>query len=244
LLRLLDVDLDFFVHGAAHWRDRGHGRLDASDYPAWSVDEALDVLYARCGLIGRLPGFVVEHHAELFDRWRDGIAAGVLHPPFHVTHVDAHADLGLGDAGYLHLMTSLLFEAPERRREPGDALADGNFLAFAIACRWVAELDYVFNEEGGNDVMPYVMEGFNADAAHIQLAALTPSQIDELLHLGKPQPVRLEPRVPFRAMPCHQFSAESAFDVVCIARSPAFTPATSDVIFDAIRERFIDEVTQ
>jgi hypothetical protein len=38
-------------------------------------------------LTGRLPGLVVEHHGELFARWRDAIDAAILHAPFHVTHV-------------------------------------------------------------------------------------------------------------------------------------------------------------
>jgi hypothetical protein len=32
------------------------------------------------------------------------------------------------------------------------------------------------------------------------------------------------------------------FDVVCLARSPEHTPASSDTLFDEIRERFIDEL--
>jgi len=31
------------------------------------------------------------------------------------------------------------------------------------------------------------------------------------------------------------------FDVVCLARSPAYTPAESDALFDEIRDLFIDE---
>jgi hypothetical protein len=100
-----------------------------------------------CGLTGRLPGFVVEHHGELFARWRDATDAGVLRAPFHVTHVDAHADLGLRDAGYMHLLSDLLFRTPEHRRDPGEHLNDGNYLIFAAGCRWLAGLDYVYNRE-------------------------------------------------------------------------------------------------
>lgn len=79
--RVLDLDLDFFVYGVEHWRDRDHGRLDPEDYPAWSLHETLAFLQTGCGLTGRLPGFVVEHHGELFARWRDAIDAGVLRAP-------------------------------------------------------------------------------------------------------------------------------------------------------------------
>jgi hypothetical protein len=227
-------------------RDRDHGRLDADDYPAWALDEALDFLQTRCGLTGRLPGFVVEHHGEVFYRWRDAIDAGGLQVPFHVTHVDAHADLGLGDAGYLHLMSDLLFRDPEERRDPGKDLGDGNYLAFAIACRWLSGLDYVYNRDdadgyGPGDLMPYHMEGKRRDADHIQLAAMTRSQIDNIFHAERFEPTRLEPLVPFRALGWPQFTAAEPFDLVCLARSPEYTPATCDEIFEAIRGRFIDE---
>jgi len=62
-----------------------------------------------------VPGFVVEHHGDLFAQWRAAIEGGMLRVPFSVTHVDAHADLGLGDSGYEHLMTSFLFEPAEGR---------------------------------------------------------------------------------------------------------------------------------
>lgn len=244
--RVLDLDLDFFVHGVEHWRDRDAGRLDADDYPARSVDEALDFLQGRCGLTGRLPGFVVEHHGELFARWRDAIDGGVLQPPFHVTHVDAHADLGLGDAGYVHLMSDLLFRDPQDRRDPGEHLADGNYLLFAIGCRWLSGLDYVYNRnelpgEGPGDLMPYAMEGYRPDAEHIELPVFTRGQIDDLLFGGRPEPVRREPRVPFRALPFRQYRASAPFDLICLARSPEYTPATCDPIYDAIREQFIVE---
>ena len=35
-------------------------------------------------------------------------------------------------------MTSFLFESAEDRRDPGTAPEDGNYLAFAIGCRWLA----------------------------------------------------------------------------------------------------------
>ena len=243
--RVLDLDLDFFVDGVAHWREPDRGRLDADEYPAWSLDGTLNFLQTRCGLTERLPGFVVGDHGELFYRWRDAIDARVLRAPFHVTH----ADLGLGDFGYVHLMSDLLFREPQDRRDPGDALNGSNYLAFAIGCRWLSGLDYVYNRdnpEGLNpgDLMWCLMEGFSADADHIQPAALTKRQIDnELLSFGdqRPTPARLEPRVPFRHMGWPQFTAPEPFDFVCLAHSEEYTPETCDELFDAIRERFIDE---
>jgi hypothetical protein len=246
--RVLDLDLDFFLTDAAILRGPDDGRLDGADFPPWPLEQVLAFLHERCGLTDPLPGFVVENHGELFTRWREAIDAGLLQAPFHVTHVDAHADLGLGDSGYVYLMTSLLFEKPEDRRHPNTGeggLGDGNYLAFAIACRWLAELVYVFNDGGGgDDVLPYLMEGFDPRARSIQLASVA-SRRELSENLMTPENLTVdhrEPTVPFTATGWQDFQADQPFDFICLARSPAFTPPEADAIFDEIRRRFIAEV--
>jgi len=174
-------------------------------------------------------------------RWRDGLDAGALTAPFHVTHVDAHADLGVGDCGWMHLTGELMFREPQDRRAPGEALEDGNYLAFAAACRWLGELDFVFNDYHEDDIMPLVMERFDPSADHLQLAPLTRDQIAELCRWQRPKPVTNEPRIPFRALPWREFRSSMPYDLICLAKSPPFTPPTADALFDAIREHFIDE---
>jgi hypothetical protein len=250
-MRILDLDLDFFVHGVVHWRAFDADHVDGSEYPAWDWPAVESFLTERCLLTEKLPGIVVERHAELFFRWRDAIDADVFNPPFAVTHVDAHADLGLGDAGYMHLMTELLYEPAERRLEPdtGDTgLDDGNWLLFAIACRWLKELTYVYSsdsEEDGNpgDILALAMEDFDPGAGNIELKAATRRAIENSSYgaLNPPKVDAYEPKVPFTALGWRRFQASEPFDVVCLTRSKAFTPPQSDAIFDAIRERFIDE---
>jgi hypothetical protein len=246
--RVLDIDLDFFVRGVAHWRDRDDGRLDQEDFPAWPLEDALAFLTDRCGLTGARPGFVVEHHGELFARWRDAIDAGVLRAPFHVTHVDAHADLGIGDSGFIHLLSDLAFRDVGDRRDPGEALNDSNYLAFAIGCRWLGELGYIYNRddthgEGPRDILACLMENFDPHAANIQLPALTVDQLWDLpMSRERPQPAHLEPPVPFRPVPWRQYRATAPFDLICLTRSSEYTPATCDPLFDAIREQFIVEL--
>jgi hypothetical protein len=247
--RILDLDLDFFLYETAHWRGAGT-RLDGSEFPPWDIDDVVSFLEDKCRVTSRLPGFAVENHGELFALWREAVRAELLEAPFHVTHVDAHADLGLGDSGYIHLMSDLLYRDPRDRLEPqeGDeGLNDGNYLAFAAACRWLSSLTYVHNDSGGRDLLTYHLEGFNPDAEHIQLKAMRRSEIDKLLGLlvrGEGIQIdRLEPRVPFAHLRWREFQADQPFDFICIARSPAYTPAEADGIFDEIRERFIDEIS-
>src|ERR1019366_8668845 len=90
--------------GTSSWVERDGARLPEDEYSSWSPEETMDFLRGRCHLTGKLPGWVIEHHDEAFARWRDAVGDGMLVPPFHVTHIDAHADLGLGDAGYVHLI--------------------------------------------------------------------------------------------------------------------------------------------
>lgn len=250
-MRILDLDLDFFVHGVAHWRPEDGGRLDGEEFPAWDVEEALAFLEERCLLAAPLPGFVVENHGELFSVWRKAIADGMISAPFEVTHVDAHADLGLGDSGYVYLMSDLLYRDPAERLEPTEGeggLGDGNYLAFAIACRWVSGLTYIHNDEGGRDLMTYHLEAFDPNASHIQLKAMEKSEIERLLGLlargeGQIQVDLLEPPVPFRRGTWRDFHANRPFDLICLARSPTYTPPEADAVFEEIRRRFVDEST-
>jgi hypothetical protein len=157
----------------------------------------------------------------------------------------------------MYLMTELLFLPPEKRQFPKQGpggLDDGNWLAFAIACRWVGELVYVLNTSGPpGDLFPYYMEGYltGADrelgfagrAQNIELAAMDEEELKRVNAVGG-EPLRVqhfEPKVPFTWVPSTAFATTSSYDVVCLARSPAFTPAESDELFDEIRERFIEE---
>lgn len=125
------------------------------------------------------------------------------------------------------------------------ALADSNWLAFAVACRWMSSLTYVPNGAGRpRDLMWLVMEGFDSDASNIQLAAMTEGNLNDALYHRPFTVKRLEPKVRFGYVPWAQFEATEAFDVICLARSPEYTPPESDTLLDAIRERFIEEVPE
>ena len=180
----------------------------------------------------------------MFSLWRDGIDDGALLAPFHVTHVDAHADLGLGDSGYTYLLTELLHQPVDQRRYPkldGSGLGDGNYLAFAVACRWISDLVYTYNEGGGSDLLAYLMDGFDPNADHIRMPVLTHQELKRVMGWQNPTVEHFEPCVPVRTVPWRNFTADAPFDAIFLARSPAFTPPESDTIFDAIRATFIDE---
>jgi hypothetical protein len=86
------------------------------------------------------------------------------------------------------------------------------------------------------------MKNFRVDADHLQLAALTGEQLQDYAFGRRMEPAHLEPSVPFQALPWPQYMAPAPFDLICLARSPEYTPATFDEIFQAIRDRFVNEL--
>jgi len=255
--RVLDLDLDLFLFRVAHDIPLDGPRLDASDFPPWPLDDAMAFLEERCHLHDPLPGRAVEHHGEVFGLWRDGVRAGSLTAPFHVTHADAHADLGMSEGGYKYLLTEMLAKPPKERGFPrtsrdgsDEAMTDGNYLSFAIGCRWIADLTYAHHPNSGGDVHPYIVEGnLGREDGTIQLPYLTREHIRWLIderpltrRVPDLPPERMEePAVPFTMRSSDEFCAPDPFDFVFLSRSPSFTPAEADPIYDAIRERFIDE---
>jgi hypothetical protein len=150
--RVLDLDLDFFVWPPAHW-PQWKGRMPPDAVERLASPEAVrGFLEGQCGLSREkpLPGTMVTKHDEVFPVWRRWLDDGLLRGPFEVVHVDGHADLGLGDAGYVYLMTELLAAPVQERRNPRtgfDGMNEGNYLTFALANRWLARLTYVFTDE-------------------------------------------------------------------------------------------------
>ena len=241
--RVLDVDLDFFLYGVANDVDpESCERLDAREYPPWTKDDTLSFLVDGCGLNAPLPGFAVERHGEVFGKWRELIEAGRLQTPFHVTHVDAHGDLSMGEIGYKHILTELVrLPAEDRPAAAAARVGDGDYLAYAIGCRWVSELDYVYNEGGGGDVHAYFWENFDKASSTIRLAALTEGDVKARFNLQTPTVAYSEPRVPLPQIRWDAYTSPAPFDLIFLARSKPFTPAEADALYEAIRKRFIDE---
>lgn len=246
MTRVLDLDLDAFLEGVAHHREPGAGRLSEDGCQPMPVDEVLAYLRDEVGLTGPLPGRVFEYHGDIFGHWRDAIAEGALPTPFHLAHFDAHGDFDLGDRGYVQLLTEVMHRPVSERcfLDIDREHLDGSFMPFAVACRWIADIDYVYCPGGGNDINPYFRAGFDPHVDLIQLVPLTQADINQLVY-GPPheRPVFRsdEPRVPLRQVPLRDYRASGPFDRIYLTRSPAFTPASADALFDAIRETFIDE---
>jgi hypothetical protein len=214
----------------------------------WGVEDVMAFLEERCHLVQPLPGRAVEHHGEVFRLWREGLLAGVLDEPFHVTHVDPHADLGMAECGHLYLLTEFLEQPPSERWYPrestdpyAEAMTDGSYLAFAVGCRWISDLTLC---PGGNDFHEFIMERWDRESGVIRMPRLREGELQRLKgSLQKPvfPEERLEPPVRLTRVSRDDFVAPEPFDFIFLAQSPAFTPKEADPIYAEIRRRFIDE---
>jgi hypothetical protein len=149
-------------------------------------------------------------------------------------------------SGYTYLLTDLLHRPPEQRcfpKEGEDGINEGNYLAYAVACRWVSDICYVYCPGGGSDVNPYLKEGLDKSGENLRLPCLTPGLLKNIQGGGKPMlpEALLEPPVPIKEVQGAVYRSDHKFDFICLARSPHYTPAEADRIFDAVRSRFIDE---
>jgi hypothetical protein len=167
--RVLDVDLDAFVSPIAYWPYGA--RLNDEDYRVCARDDVERFLTTQCGLMTDLPlpGRQVVDHDEAFDVWADWMKRGILEAPFEVVHVDAHADLGMGDASWVHVMIEHLASRPGERLSPKrrgtHGMSAGNYLVFAIAARWLQSLVHVYPRDDAFALPP--------DAAQPELEDMT-----------------------------------------------------------------------
>src|SRR4051794_27836491 len=244
--RVLDIDLDFFVQPVVYCTSADAPRpnpathtvgLDDDTVQALGVldrtphDAAIGYLRERVALKHPLPGAAFEHHHEAFAAWEMMITDGVLHAPFHVTHLDAHADFAEGQTTHPNIVCDVVHLPVEERPARSRALLDdGDFLAHAVACRWIGAIDYVYCAGGGTDIRSWYWEGSTLppwnDLKFTATIRLAPPHDPSYKRLsgGLPGPPisSTEPRVPFTGCRQHLYTAPDPFDFVFLARSPAF----------------------
>lgn len=239
-MRFLNLDLDYFLNDVAYFRP-DEARLCSAEYQPWSDPEVRTFLESQCGLSrGQpIPGRVVEHHDEAFDFWGELVSGGQLDVPFEVVHIDAHSDLGNGDIGYMYMMPEFLhIEPADRPRLIDRSLVKfGNYLAFAIGCRWISKLTYVRHPEASDDLPTYYFKDHDTSTDIIKLKKLERGVFDQDIPMIKNLPVlEFEPEVPFIELDGTTYTADSPFDLMLLSKSPGFTPVESDRLIPIISE--------
>ena len=241
-MRILDLDLDFFLDSIALDQSSSGARLSEDDFKPWSGDKVREFLEGQCGLSTRrrILGKYVTHHHEAFYWWRDLIRDGKLAKPFEVVHVDAHADLGAGTFGYskCYVGFDLMHKPMEERESPeegGLTMNAGNYLLVAIACRWLNKLVYVMHPDNRlEDCEEWLFLDGDDEAVAISLPKL---QKPKVAIPGVPlQVIKREPPVEFAPVRGSTFHDDGSFDFVVLCQSPGFTPQSSDLLVPLIKE--------
>lgn len=108
-MRVLDIDLDFFLADCCPLAELGH-RPSLPGHEPWEASAVRAFLENQCGLsrTAPKPGRIFETHDGALRFWEEQIAAGRLTAPFDVTHVDAHSDLGIGYPGQNFVLFNVL----------------------------------------------------------------------------------------------------------------------------------------
>jgi len=239
-VRVLDLDLDFFLDGRATLRDDTE-RLSDAEYVPWTKQAVRRFLEKQCGLSRKFPikGRIVEHHHEAFLFWRDLTLSRQLDIPFDLVHVDAHADLGLGEAGWVYLQGQILqWEIPKRAfPEIGPSkLTAGSYLAFALACRWISDLTYVTHPNWRDDLMHDFFKDFDPASGYLQLKGYRQDDLDGINRLETLVPISVEPEVPFRTVACSDYLNTEPFSLMVVSHSPGFTPPSADALLPVFAE--------
>lgn len=249
-MRFLNLDLDFFIDDIAHFRGKGDGRLSPI-YKPWARLKVRRFLEDQCGLSTKnpIPGRFVIHHDGAFDYWRDLVGDLENPSPMDVVHVDAHSDLGLGVGGWKYLMEEVLHwpvtQRCNARRNNLSGLNLANYMAFAVACRWIKSITFVIHPKWPGDLMWLHFKNFDVGSGFLELKCYNLGAIDQ--HCGLTDlrkivtltPLKTEPQVPFSTIPLSNFKHTSGFDRTLLCQSPNFTPRAADNLISVFAD-YID----
>ncbi|MES2655886.1 MAG: UPF0489 family protein [Bacteroidota bacterium] len=247
---ILDIDLDFFLNNKHASFSDPKGRLDDKQYIPWNIDDVIKFFDVRCGLNknNKTSGKCFVHHDEVFYFLRELQEKNDFNLKFSIDHIDAHADLGYGDCSYAYIFSEILFKDLKERSYPNKingrcGLGKGNFLAFAIACRWVTKLRYINKKEWSEDLPQLLFHDYDITSNFIELKKFTPdmmdliiSYVDIIKKAKETSPLELEPKVPFETIEYSTFQNKIPYDFIFLTHSPNYTPPTSDDLIPIIKE--------
>ena len=230
--RILDLDLDYFLADCCPLAEPGQ-RPVLQGHEPWDMDAVRLFLERDCGLSRErpLPGRVFATHDAALQYWTELMAQGKLQAPFHVTHVDAHSDLGIGHPGPGYVLYNVLSLPPRRRLELDrfyreKKLDEANYLLFALAARIVGSLENVRRPFSRADVPLKIL---TQDGAHIRLPQSFPDLFERI---NGPEPL-----IPYREYTEDgSFHAAAPYDFVSLAISPRYAPREADGLVPICKE--------
>mgnify|MGYP003297865453 CR=1 FL=1 len=266
-MKILDIDLDYFMTNIAHTPFSSTERLDEECYgdSVWPIEKVRQFLENNLGLSKehKIPGRIVCGHNEALFFWEELIESGKLSDPFDVVHVDSHADLGLGSHSGSFLQSMFLTLPVETRRrirdyEFNDRIEEiniGDYLLWAIAYRMISSITYCANPNGPKDDYLWdTLKDFQEDHiwdkpvknylqlkynAKMDMPRYDSNEVYKKKYLNE---AIKDPEVELLIIPTIdgvKFCGD--FDYAVFAQSPNYTPASADYIMDVFRE-YIEEI--
>ncbi len=253
VLRVLDIDLDFFLNERAINRGKyKKRRLSNVVFKPWEETEVRKFLEINCGLskMSLTKGRFFQFHDEVFKYLRVLQQDAKFNLLFDIDHIDAHADLGGSDNSPYYISSEFLHQTVTERIFPRTsgygAISPGNFLLFLISCQWVSDLQFITNLTWDFDVPFWPFK--NCDVtSRIQLRKYSKEQMQDILEnyvgcmdigIEKNEPIDLEPEVPFKAIHYPDFRSTAPYDLIFLTQSPSYTPKESDKLIPIIRSYF------
>lgn len=239
-MRVLDIDLDFFLNYVAHERNDELERL-SSDYIPWREQDVRRFLEYNCGLVPSVPGRVVRSHHEAFFFWKELISSGQLKTPFELVHIDAHLDTGGWGhkEGGLFILNKLVHFPVKQRPNNINFMDAGNYLAFAVACHWLSSVTFVLHPEGTSEISFMIAKDFDSESGFFQISKFEKEINVQSIRETKRCTIDIE--VPFKVLGHEDFNNKQAFDFIVLSISPGFTPKESDALIPVI-EKFITPI--
>lgn len=230
-MRVLDIDLDFFLADCCPLAEVGQ-RPCLEGHEPWPEEKVIFFLENQCGLSldDPLPGAVFETHDMALAYWQERMAEGTLTAPFHVTHVDAHSDLGIGKPGPGFVLNGVLPRLLDKRADIQSyydrcQLDEANYLLFALAFRWISSLDNVRNPKSRPDIPREILLPGREDA--IQLTSFA-ARLSEGVN-------GTEPVIPFNVYGDYTaFKAAEPYDFATLAISPRYAPVEANELLPII----------
>ena len=259
-MNILDIDLDFFLNSRVVYKtlsDRDDDRLIP-----WSETKVRNFLERKLGLSTSNPvhGSVVTNHHEVFFKWKDLIEQKQLIAPFHLTHIDAHADLGIADGSWTYILADYLKLPVSQRSNSNKGISCGNYITYAIGARWIKDIDFIICENWRDDIPTFYLTQnskskyefplkYNSYSFEIELRRINHDRIDEIIFRDKEiEEVSEsigEPVVPFKITKIEDLDNDKCnvqWDFIFLALSPGYTPTKSDDLVPIIKE-YINEET-
>lgn len=253
-MKILDLDLDYFldvpVNNRCHKSDERVTDPDCIN-SVWSEERVREYLEEKLGLskVHKIKGRIVKGHNESLFFWQELIENSLLTTPFSVVHIDSHADMGCGSMGLIFVLDELIFCQQNIRPrccsnfEVNGRFYDidiGDYLLFAIAFGWIADITYCANPNNDpGDIPPQILRkklpDYKFEVPITSTIKLRPLESEQQNNID-------ESEVQLRILPkIENVNYDGDFNYVVLAQSPNYTPKESDYILDIFRE-YIDEI--